>query len=221
MLKEKITEHYSEKQVIEKILEGELALFEILIRRNNSFLYKIGRSYNYNHEDTQDLMQDSFIDAYTNLSKFQGRSSFKTWIIRIMLNNCFKKREKFSFKNEIPDSIHEKSIPMFSNQQHNDFNKTVSNRELNSVIENSLKDIPLDYRLVFSLREINGLNVAETAEALNISESNVKVRLNRAKTMLRKEIEKSYTAEDIFEFNLKYCNSMVSRVMDKIRKIND
>jgi RNA polymerase sigma factor (sigma-70 family) len=218
MLKEKIIEHYSDKEVIQKVLEGELALFEILIRRNNSFLYKTGRSYNYNHEDTQDLMQDTFINAYTNLAKFEGRSSFKTWIIRIMLNNCFKKREKFSFKNEIPDSINEKSVPMFSNQ-HNDSNKTVSNRELNSVIENSLKEIPLDYRMVFSLREINGLNVAETADALNISEANVKVRLNRAKNMLRKEIEKSYTAEDIFEFNLKYCDAIVSRVMDHIKNI--
>jgi RNA polymerase sigma factor (sigma-70 family) len=218
MLKEKTIQHYSDQEVIERVLDGELALFEILIRRNNSFLYKTGRSYNYNHEDTQDLMQDTFIDAYTNLSKFEGRSTFKTWIIRIMLNNCFKKREKFSFKNEIPDSINEKSVPMFSNQ-HNDSNKTVSNRELNSVIENSLKEIPLDYRMVFSLREINGLNVAETAEALNISESNVKVRLNRAKTMLRKEIEKSYTADDIFEFNLKYCDAIVSRVMDHIKNI--
>jgi RNA polymerase sigma-70 factor (ECF subfamily) len=66
------------------------------------------------------------------------------------------------------------------------------------------------------LREINGLSVKETAEALNISEANVKVRLNRAKAMLRKEVEKSYKVEDIFEFNLIYCDSMVNRVMDKI-----
>lgn len=216
MLKEKITERFSDQEVILRILGGEQALFEILIRRNNSYLYKAGRSYNYNHEDTQDLMQDTFIDAYSNLSKFENRSSFKTWIIRIMLNNCFKKRQKFSFKNEIPDEINDKSVPMFSNQQYSDSNKTISNRELNSVIENALKQVPLDYRMVFSLREINGLSVLETADVLNISEGNVKVRLNRAKTMLRKEIEKSYTAEDIFEFNLVYCDAMVSRVMNKI-----
>jgi len=108
---------------------------------------------------------------------------------------------------------------MFSNQQHTDTNKTVANRELHLVIENALKQVPIDYRIVFSLREINGLNVLETAEALCISESNVKVRLNRAKTMLRKEIEKAYTAEDIFEFNLKYCDAMVSRVMNNLKNI--
>lgn len=210
-------EQYTDIEVIQKILEGEFALFEILIRRNNPFLYKTGRSYNYNHEDTQDLMQDTFIDAYTHLSKFENRASFKTWIIKIMLNNCFRKQQKFSFKNEVTHEISDKSIPMFSNQQNTDTNKTVMNRELSLVIENALKEVPLDYRMVFSLREINGLNVIETAEVLSISEANVKVRLNRAKTMLRKEIEKTYTAKDIFEFNLIYCDAITNNVMKKLK----
>lgn len=215
----KNSKQYSDLEIIKKILNGEVALFELLVRRYNSFLYKTGRSYNYNHEDTQDLMQDTFIDVYTNLSKFENRSSFKTWIIRIMLNNCYRKKQKFSFKNEIANEINDKSMPMFSNQDHTDINKTVVNRELSFVIENALAQVPLDYRMVFSLREINGLNVLETSEALNISEANVKVRLNRAKTMLRKEIEKSYMAEDIFEFNLVYCDAMISRVMNKIKNL--
>ena len=212
-------EQYSDQEIIGKILDGEMALFEILIRRNNSFLYKAGRSYNYSHEDTQDLMQDTFIDAYTHLSGFQNRSSFKTWILKIMLNKCFKKRQKFSFKNELANEITDKSIPMFSNQQHTDTGKMVLNRELNFVIEDALKQVPEEYRLVFCLREINGLSVKEAAEALEISEANVKVRLNRAKAMLKKEVEKSYRAEDIFEFNLTYCDSMVNRVMNKIKEL--
>ena len=208
---------YDDIAVIQKILNGEFELFELLIRRYNSFLYKTGRSYNYNHQDTQDLMQDTYIDAYASLKKFENRSSFKTWLIKIMLHNCFRKHQKFSFKNEVSNEIIDKSIPMFQQQQDTDAGKTVINRELNTVIENALQQVPLDYRLVFSLREMNGLNVIETAAALNISETNVKVRLNRAKTMLRKEIEKTYTATDIFEFNLVYCNAITNSVMDKIK----
>ena len=208
---------YADIEIIQKILQGEFELFEILIRRNNSFLYKTGRSYNFNHEDTQDLMQDTLIDAYTHLAKFENRSSFKTWIIKIMLNNCFKKQQKFSFKNEGANNISDKSIPMFQHPQQNDTSKTVANRELSFVIENALKQIPVDYRTVFSLREINGLNVDETAEAMNITEANVKVRLNRAKTMLRIEIEKAYSTEDIFEFNLVYCDAITNNVMNKIK----
>lgn len=212
-------EQYTDTAVIQKILEGEIALFEILIRRNNPFLYKVGRSYNYSHQDTEDLMQDTFIDAYTNLSKFENRSSFKTWITKIMLNNCFKRQQKFSFTHEMTNEISDKSTPMFSSQ-HSDASKIVLNRELNAVIETALQQIPMDYRLVFVLREISGFKVKETAETLEISEANVKTRLTRAKVMLRNEIEKSYKAEDIFEFNLLYCDAMADRVMSKIQEIN-
>lgn len=215
MEKVRKTEQYSDNDVIQKILNGETALFEILIRRNNPFLYKTGRSYNYNHEDTQDLMQDTFIDAFINLAKFEGRSSFKTWIIKIMLNNCYRKSQRSAFKNETRNEINERSVPVFANQ-NTDPNKIVMNKELAYIIENALNKMPLDYRMVFSLREINGMNVIETAEALSISEANVRVRLNRAKTMLRKEIERSYTPEELFDFNLVYCDRMVERVMQKI-----
>ena len=95
----------------------------------------------------------------------------------------------------------------------------VVNRELSSIIENALREVPADYRMVFSLREISGLNVAETADVLQISETNVKVRLNRAKTMLRKEIEKSYTAAEVFDFNLIYCDAITERIMNKINSL--
>lgn len=208
-------EKLTESEIIERILEGDKSLYELIVRRFNPYLYKIGRSYNYNHEDTQDLMQETFIDAYKNLVQFQGRASFKTWIIRIMMNNCYRKREKSSFKNEIMQDANEHAVPLFTNR-NNDTDKIIQNRELGGIIEKALVQLPLDYRMVFSLREINGLNVAETAEMLNISESNVKVRLNRAKTMLRKAIENAYSASELFEFNLIYCDAIVESVMKKI-----
>lgn len=90
------------------------------------------------------------------------------------------------------------------------------NNELGNVLERALNRIPEDYRIVFTLRELNGLSVADTTEALDITESNVKVRLNRAKKMLRLEIEKLYSPEEIYEFNLRYCDAMVDRVMKAI-----
>lgn len=138
-----------------------------------------------------------------------------------MLNNCYRKQQKYSFKNEVANEITDNSIPMFSSNKHTDTGKTVSNKELSFVIEKALQQLPIDYRMVFSLREVNGLNVAETADALDISDANVKVRLNRAKTMLRNEIEKSYSPEEIFEFNLVYCDAMTTNVMNKIKILTD
>ena len=92
----------------------------------------------------------------------------------------------------------------------------MANTELGNVIENALRRIPEDYRIVFTLRELNGLSTADTVEALHISESNVKVRLNRARKMLQTEIVKMYSPEEIFDFNLRYCDGMVERVMQRI-----
>lgn len=211
-------ESFSEQELIERILDGEKKLYEIIVRRFNPYLYKIGRSYNFSHEDTEDLMQDSFVDAYKNLSQFEARSGFKTWLIRIMLNNCFRKKSKSSFKNETMKEITDSDRPLYA-QSGEDTANLVSRRELNSIIETAMAQLPHEYRMVFSLREINGCSVAETAELLNISEANVKVRLNRAKTMLRNNIENDFIGENIFEFNLVYCSAMVNRVMNEIKNL--
>ncbi|HSN10222.1 MAG TPA: sigma-70 family RNA polymerase sigma factor [Hanamia sp.] len=212
-------EKYADLEIINRINEGEVRLFEIVIRRYNPLLYRIGRTYRYNHQDTEDLMQDAYINAYSHLHQFESRASFKTWLTRIMLNVCYQKRHKRSFKNEIIyDEIqNEEPGILFHNSSNNE--KMAMNKELGRVIENAVHKIPEDYRIVFTLRELNGLNVAETAEALNLTENNVKVRLNRAKGMLQREIKKMYSPQDIFEFNLIYCDNMVNRVMDKIYEL--
>ena len=211
----------TETELINRISRGETELFEILIRRNNPFLYKVGMSYGYKHEDVEDLMQETFIAAYLNLGKFESRSSFKTWITRIMLNQCYQKAQKLSFKNEkTSDTIsNEKTTPMFESNRSTDVYKSVLNKELSYIIGNALIAIPLEYRMVFSLRELNGMSTAETAELLDISETNVKVRLNRAKHMMRQKLETMYSPEDIFEFNLIYCDRIVNEVMKVIKEM--
>ena len=206
-------DQYTDTEIIEKILNGAHELYEIIIRRYNPFLYKIGRAYFYNHEDTQDLMQETYVSAYFNLHSFEKRATLKTWLTKIMLNHCYHKKQKLSFKNEVAmrEQQTERLKPMFQQQSNNE--QTLINKELGSILEHALQKIPPDYRVVFALRELNGFSVAETADALGIQESNVKVRLNRAKAMLRSQIESMYAAEDIYEFNLVYCDSIVKRVI--------
>ncbi|MHA6697477.1 sigma-70 family RNA polymerase sigma factor [Chryseobacterium sp. A321] len=206
----------TDTQIISRVLQGETKLYELIVRRFNPYLYKVGRSYNFGHEDTEDLMQDTFVDAYRNLAHFEERSNFKTWLIRIMLNNCYHKKEKASFRYEHSGvQITDKMQPMFETMDL-DTNKQINNRELGFLIESSLEKIPQEYRMVFSLREINGFNVEETSEILHISPSNVKTRLSRAKSMLRKQFEKAYSPLDLYEFNLIYCDGIVRRVMEEI-----
>lgn len=212
----------SELELIDRVIGGDIAVYEVLMRRYNPYLYKVGRSYGYNHQDVEDIMQETFISAYQSLGKLENKLYFKTWLIRIMLNKCYRLSNKAASKKEITVDVllYEKSIPMFSVDGNDDPERNVNNRELSSVIENAINRIPHDYRLVFSLRELNGMSVFETATALHLTEANVKVRLNRAKAMLRKEIESMYSPEDIFQFNLVYCDKIVANVMEKISALN-
>lgn len=212
-------EEMPEDLIISRILSGDTAFYELLIRRHNAYLYKIGRSYRYNHEDTEDLMQDTFIHAFINLAQFENRSTFKTWISRIMLNKCyhFGQKARVRLGQVATEEFQDDSIPLFSGKTTKDTTDIVMNKELANILETALTRIPLSYREVFVLREVNGHSVSETSDLLGISESNVKVRLMRAKAMLKSEIAKAYKPEDLFDFNLVYCDAMVHRVMEAIR----
>ena len=202
-------------EVVRKVLSGEKQLYELIVRRFNPVLYRIGRAYNLCHEDTQDVMQESFVDAYRGLDSFRGDSSFKTWISRIMINRCFHHFKKTRVKEGLVISINDNKEAMRKGSE-NETDGGIKQRELASILEDTISKIPLDYRMVFILREVNGMDTAETADLLNITPSNVKVRLNRSKTMLRQEIEKSFEKTSLFEFNLRYCDGIVNAVMREI-----
>ncbi len=144
---------YSDFKVIQEVLSGNTAWFEILIRRYNPVLYKAGRGYGFNHHDTEDLMQETFINSFQSLSKFENRSSFKTWIIRIMLNKCYhKSQHSYQKKPTVEISVYENSGTMFLTTSNSNPDGSVINKELNNVIEAALNRLPEDYRMTFTLR---------------------------------------------------------------------
>jgi RNA polymerase sigma-70 factor (ECF subfamily) len=211
-------------EAIARIMAGETALFELIIRRYNGYLYKVGRSYGFTHADTEDLMQETYLNAFIHLPQFAHRATFKTWLIRIMLNQCYHAKKKANIREQAFQAMqmdtHVKSSLM-PNGRHTDTGAAIMNRELKNILEDAILHIPERYREVFTLRELNGLSIRETATALNISEVNVKVRLNRARHMLRSRVEKFYDPEDLFSFNLIYCDAMVTRVMARIQEVID
>jgi RNA polymerase sigma factor (sigma-70 family) len=211
---------HTDESVIDRIVEGQISLFEILIRRYNQVLYKIARGYGFNHQDAEDLMQDTHVAAYMDLVRFERRSSYKTWISRIMINKCLYKLKYGYFKKETPScqSFDPNARPMHI--KTNQTEDVVMNRELMVVLEKCLQNIPLMYRTVFVLRVVEGFSVLETAEILNITAINVKVRLNRAKALLQNQMEKFYTNSDLYSFNLIYCDCIVSKVFERIKFIH-
>ena len=206
----------SDEEIIKKIFGGHPVWFELLIRRYNSTLYKIARGYGFNQQDAEDLIQDAHFTAYTQLKKLEHPQAYKTWISKILINNCIYELAHGYFKYESPKTIDEGDRPIHQKDKKNNSEDMIANRELSLIIENCLQNIPIIYKSVFILREIEGFNVAETSEILGISHSNVKVRLSRARQLLKKEMEKYYSVKDLFDFKDIYCDAVVNKVFDRI-----
>lgn len=207
----------SDVDLIKGILNGEKNLYTHIVRRYNQRLYRVGMSILSDDVEVEDAMQVAYINAYENLSKFEFRASFSTWLTRILVNECFlrvRKRGKTIIMNdEIMDGVIQARQSI--NNNHSTVTK-VLNTELKHVLDEAIRKLPEIYRVVFVMREIENMNVAETQETLSINEVNVKVRLNRAKAMLRDLLSNYYKKEDILHFHLKRCDLMVEKVMAEI-----
>lgn len=195
-------------ELIKQILAGEKQLFEVIIRRYNQRLFRIGISILNNDSEAEEAMQAAYINAYEHLAQFEFRSAFGTWLTRIMLNQCYKARRDQSRAITLPADS-ENLINMKTPEN------VMASKELSRVLENAISGLPEKYRLVFVLRELEDLSVRETAEIAGIEESNVKVRLNRAKTMLRDNLT-DYMRDSIYPFHLTRCDRIVNNVMEKI-----
>jgi len=222
MKKKVVHSSLDEEELIKKIVDGEKTLFEVLIRRYNSVLYKLARCYGFNHQDAEDIMQETHVSAYTNLKNFQHKASYKTWVSKILIHKCVYKLSYGYFKNEHPgtNEMNDQAKPVF-NQSRMGTEKIILNKELSKVLEKSLEEIPLTYRTVFILREVEGFSTNETAELMNSTPVNVKVRLNRAKTLLQKKLEGFYSSTDIYEFDAIFCEALAKRVVNQIEKTID
>jgi RNA polymerase sigma factor (sigma-70 family) len=205
-----------EPEIVGRILDGEAALFELLIRRNNAYLYKVARAQAFEHADAQDLMQETYLSAYRSLATFEHRSSFRTWLVKILLHHCHARWNKAATRAEVRTAMTDQATPLFMDD-HQATDRQVHDRELGRILEAAVLRLSEDHRQVFTLRELAGLSTEETAEALSISAANVKVRLHRSKALLRAEVMKRYSPENLFEFNLVHCDKVVAQVMDRIR----
>jgi RNA polymerase sigma-70 factor (ECF subfamily) len=211
-----VTDDIADIELIARILQGHKDLYAIIVRRHNQRLYRIGMSILNDDAEIEDVMQVAYIKAYENLEKFEARSSFSTWLTRILINESLlrlKKRRKSIHIND--DTMDNEIYQQYTTDSQTPVFKAL-NSELKNILEKSILQLPEKYRTVFVMREIINMNVAETKECLDISEVNVKVRLNRAKALLRTSLNKYYKNEDIFHFHLNRCDRIVERVMNSI-----
>jgi RNA polymerase sigma-70 factor (ECF subfamily) len=208
----------SDEEVVTRVLNGEKELYEILLKRYNQTLYRTIRSY-LDDGEVEDIMQEAYIKAFEKLGQFQGGSTFSTWLIRIGINEALqflRQRKKFRVINLYGN--HEGSTQVFNIPDSSKMNpeKKLINQEGKLLYEKAISQLPEKYRIVYVLREIEGLKNPEIAACLDLTESNVKVRLHRAKLLIREELYKISSNANVFEFGNKRCDRMVENVMKRI-----
>ena len=204
------TNTLSDEEIVSRILNGEKYLYETLMRKFNTMLYRISMSIVNDDMEAEDVMQTAYINAYRHLSSFQNKSAFSTWLTRILINESLLHKKKKQKRLQV-------LAEQGANESHNDTPlKKVMNKELKAILEKAVANLPEKYRLVFVMREIQELSTHETMEILDLGESNVKIRLTRAKEMLRDELSSYYKPNQLFEFNLIRCDRIAEFVMQSI-----
>lgn len=177
--------NWTDEEVVSQVLAGELAQYEILMRRYNQRLYRVARAILHDDAEAEDVMQDAYVRAYTNLKQFAGRSSFALWLTRIAVNEALARLRKRNRQDQLDDIELDGATAMKMAPSSSDPEQNASQAEVSGLLEKAILDLPEQYRAVVMLRDIEELSTAETAAALDLSEQNVKVRLHRGHSMMR------------------------------------
>jgi RNA polymerase sigma-70 factor (ECF subfamily) len=208
---------FSDIEVVEHVLGGEKQMFEILLRRYNQRIYRVIRSYIKSDAETQDIMQEAYVKAYTKLDQFKNQAAFSTWLIRIAINEALQEIRKK--KRSLTDGDATEKLGILTNfsgrSALNPENQTIV-AETKRLIETAVDKLPEKYRMIYMLQQVEGLSNTEIATCLDITDSNVKVRLHRAKTLIKEDIFKFTHDASIFEFGNLKCDLMVMNVMKRI-----
>jgi RNA polymerase sigma-70 factor, ECF subfamily len=195
----------TDEEIVDRVIRGESELFEVLVRRHNQRLFRATRAILKDVSESEDVMQEAYVRAFTHLDQFAGEAKFSTWLTKIAVYEALARLRRHKQMDNIPDEIR-------SNVNVED---TAYRRELRRMLEDAIDVLPPLYRAVFVLRDVEEMSGAETAECLGITEETTKTRLHRARRMLRDELRTA--VGEAFTYGAEHCDRMTASTMDRIR----
>lgn len=202
------------------VCKDEAAIREI-IKNNNSHLYRIARSVLHDNGEAEDVLQESYVKAFAALAKFRGDSSLKTWLSRIVLNECLQRlRNPQTDKSRMDELRPEAQIIQFpySTDQPLDPERNMAQRELVNLVEKAVDRLPGEFRLVLVARTMEGLSIEDTANLLGLKPETVKTRLFRARKLLKEALAEHIEPllNDTFPFMGLRCEHMADVVVARM-----
>ncbi len=207
----------SDESVVEQVRHGDVALFEVIMRRYTQRLYRTARAIVGDDAEAEDIVQDAYVRAYANLEQFAGRARFGTWLTRITVHEAIarvRRRARFvDMEGHMPDPV----SPWHGPEQ------ATADHELRGLLEGALQTLPDAFRATFILRDVEGLSTAEVAASLEIPEETVKTRLHRARRALRRQLyaHAGDAMTTVYPFGFERCDRVVATVLARIRALRD
>jgi RNA polymerase sigma-70 factor (ECF subfamily) len=205
----------TDQEIVQRVRSGETALFEVLMRRHNQRVYRVARAVLKDETEAEDAMQQAYINAYLHLTQFEDRAQFSTWLTRIVVREALARRRR---------SRPEETVETFdrTRTEQPDPEHQAYAGELGRLIEGAIDVLPEAYRVVFMLREVEGLSTSETADTLELGEEAVKTRLHRARAMIRRVIRERLggATPAVFQFAAPRCDRVVAGVLARLQTIS-
>ena len=194
-----VSQEASDADLVRQARAGQVEAFEALVNRHERLVYSLALRILRQDQDAEDVTQETFLSAMEHLDGFRGDSSFTTWILRIATHAALKVLRKRRGLDTVsldagtdPDSDGPLPHPEYIADWRQSPRQLVHQRETARLIEQALDELDEKHRLVFLLRDVEGLSVRETAGMLGLSEANVKVRLLRARLQLREQLTQAF-----------------------------
>jgi RNA polymerase sigma-70 factor (ECF subfamily) len=217
--KAKDLEGLADEALVEMARHRDEPAIRCLVQRHNQRVFRTARSILGSDSDAEDVVQATYLSAFGHLDTFRGESLFSTWLTRIAVNEALarlRRRRPTGPLEEIDAAVAEGRVVLFpTTQQPNDPEVEMSRVQVRAVLERAIDSLPLVFRPVLVLRDIEGLSVEETASQLALRPETVRTRLHRARKMLRRSIEKEISGSfsALFPFDGERCVHMADRVI--------
>jgi RNA polymerase sigma-70 factor (ECF subfamily) len=207
----------TDDEIVRRVVNGNAALFELLMRRHNERVYRAARAILRDEQEAEDVMQQAYVNAFANLHQFKHEARFSTWLLRIVVNEALKRARRdgrFEHLADEPSTVE----PMLFSRPTPDPEGQALAGELRGLLEWAIDKLPDGTREVFVLRDVEGLSTIEVGDALGVSADVVKTRLSRGRAALRRIlIERTgATASDAFRFYRPRCDRIVALVGARI-----
>ncbi|MCS3761337.1 RNA polymerase sigma factor [Bradyrhizobium sp. 62B] len=212
----------SETELIERARRRDEAALREIMQANNRRLYRLARGILRSDSEAEDVVQETYVRAFTHLDGFLGTSALSTWLSRIAINEALgrlRSRRPQVELGSVPEATLEAQIIKFPlSSAATDPERSMAQREIQRVVEHAVDELPDAFRMVFIARVMEGMSMEETAELLGIKPETVKTRLHRARALLRENVEKKIgpVVMDAFPFAGQRCEHLTEAVLRRL-----